>query len=200
MIFSVSGRLKGVFEGYVVVEAAGVGYEIFIPSSIIETLPALEKEVLIYTFHYIREDQQLLFGFLSPEDKRFFILLTSISGIGPKVGLKVLSTLSSDDVIRAILQENISLLTSVPGIGKKVAERLIIELKDKVPKLSVSDISLSSLGNSTKIIISDDLILALKTLGYHPDEIKRAISAASHQLSNQLDVGASIKIVLRYLS
>jgi Holliday junction DNA helicase RuvA len=204
MIYSLSGVLSDVLDGSIVIDCCGVGYEVIVPTTVSSRLPGVGESLRIYTYHYIREDQQLLFGFVSDEDKRFFILLTSVSGIGPKVGVKIMSYLTSQQLTQAILEENIGVLIDIPGVGKKVAERLVVELKDKVSKLFSSSFGVSIQGHvsspSLSTSVSQDLILALKTLGYHQDEIKKAISLASSELSTGQNLEASIKVLLKHIS
>lgn len=200
MIFYVSGRLEYIDPNFVVLDVNGMGYKVTVPETLSQSLPAIGETVKLYTVFHVREDQQQLFGFLSTEDKAVFLLLTSVSGVGPKVGIKILSTLPISDLVPAIQQENLAVLTSVSGVGKKMAERIIIELKDKVSALYAYSESENTLTQTTIApSLSDDLTLALKTLGYNSEEIKRAIKQASAMLEPTLSLENSIKIILKYL-
>lgn len=202
MIFFINGILSHSEEDFVVIEASGVGYKVTVPENVIYTLPELGGEMKVYTYFHVREDQQQLYGFTSIEDKNIFVTLTSVSGVGPKVGIKILSSIETKELLHAILQENIPTLTSVSGVGKKMAERIIIELKDKIPKLFPSIPEPESLPEVNKPVsknITDDLTLALKTLGYSQDEIRRAIKAASDSLNESLTLEDGIKILLKHL-
>jgi Holliday junction DNA helicase RuvA len=173
MIFYVSGRLEYIDPNFVVLDVNGMGYKVTVPETLSQSLPAIGETVKLYTVFHVREDQQQLFGFLSTEDKAVFLLLTSVSGVGPKVGIKILSTLAISDLIPAIQQENLAVLTSVSGVGKKMAERVIIELKDKVAALyAYSESEKTPTQTTIAPSLSDDLTLALKTLGYNSEEIK----------------------------
>jgi Holliday junction DNA helicase RuvA len=200
MIFYVSGRLEYIDPNFVVLDVNGMGYKVTVPETLSQSLPAIGETVKLYTVFHVREDQQQLFGFLSTEDKAVFLLLTSVSGVGPKVGIKILSTLAISDLIPAIQQENLAVLTSVSGVGKKMAERVIIELKDKVAALyAYSESEKTPTQTTIAPSLSDDLTLALKTLGYNSEEIKRAIKQASAMLEPTLSLENSIKIILKYL-
>lgn len=139
MISYVKGMLDHKEPSCVVVDVSGVGYEVFVPLSTYEKLPAIGSQVKLHTHHYVREDAMQLYGFLSTEEKETFELLLSISGIGSKVALSILSTVSVDEFRRSIAQGDMKSLTKIPGIGKKSAERMLLELKDKVGKIRVED-------------------------------------------------------------
>ena len=203
MIFHLNGTLSLKTDDFIVVECSGVGYQIYIPYNMHAKLPSHGTPLQIFTYHHIREDNQQLFGFASIEDREFFMLLTSVSGVGPKVGLKILSEFSTDELAQAIMTGNLAVLTQVPGVGKKVAERLVIELKDKLSKLnfvvSPDSPSGSSLADSLNREHEQDLLLALKTLGYSSDEIKRAIASSSGALESGMTLEQSIKVLLKHL-
>ncbi|NBV41912.1 Holliday junction branch migration protein RuvA, partial [bacterium] len=135
MIQFLSGILSEATEENIVVECGGVGYEVSVPTTVIANLPSIGDSIKIFTHHYIREDSQSLYGFLRTQDRLLFGTLISVSGVGPKVGIRFFSAMHADQLVNAIVAEDVRLLTSVPGVGKKLAERVIIELKDKLPKL-----------------------------------------------------------------
>ena len=200
MIFSVTGELNDILNDSIVVTTQGIGYEIFIPERLKQQLPALTSSIKLFTYHHIREDQQSLFGFLTLDDKQFFCLLTSVSGVGPKVALKMLSDFDAPTLSAAIVGNNIPQLTQVSGVGKKMAERLIIELKDKVGGLANSAI-LHDNNNKDHLSITfkDDLTLALKALGYTQDEVTRSIKHAGDRLSDDMSLQQAIKATLKTL-
>lgn len=202
MIFFINGTLSHTEDDFIVIEANGVGYKITIPETLLYTLPEIGSQLKVYTYFHVREDQQQLFGFKSIEEKNIFTTLTSVSGVGPKVGIKILSSLEIKELLHAILQENLPVLTSVSGVGKKMAERIIIELKDKIPKLFPSipePEALPEIKESVSKNMQDDLTLALKTLGYSTDEIRRSIKSASDSLSETQTLEDGIKILLKHL-
>jgi Holliday junction DNA helicase RuvA len=159
----------------IVIECGGVGYEIFIPLSTFDNLPEIGKQVKVqihYSFNEI--DGVRLFGFFSVEEKELFRYLISISKIGPKIALSILSGLSVEDLIHAIQTGNVDLISTIPGIGKKTAERLNIELKDKVSNIKIAgETYISKLGISE---IVQEAETALITLGYRQFEIRKEIS------------------------
>ncbi len=159
----------------IVVDCNGVGYEIFVPLSTYDKLPEIEKEVKILVHYSFNEsDGVRLFGFYTDEEKLLFRQLINISKVGPKLALSVLSGLSVADLIRAVQIGDVSLISSIHGIGKKSAERLIIELKDKVGDISSISIDRDYPGADTEII--QDAETALLTLGYKRYDIRKVIS------------------------
>ena len=139
VISYVKGSLEERFEDSVVVEAGGIGYRIFVPTSVLESLPKNGDTVKIYTYFSVREDAMTLYGFLSQEEYDLFMLLTGISGIGPKVALGILSAIEPQAFCKAVGQKQTSVLVKLPGIGKKTAERIIVELHDKLGHFSSDD-------------------------------------------------------------
>ncbi len=199
MIYSVNGPVLEILDDSLVVEASGVGYQIFAATGVLESC-AVGDVSRFFTVHHVREDAQNLFGFLSKEDRQLFLMLTSVSGVGPKVALKVMSVLPTELFIKSILQEDVYQLTQVPGIGKKVAERLVIELKDKVSKIAQDSVLSGGIELKSKpqTPYIQELSLALKTLGYSYDEIKRALGKAEGLDSSQ-SLEHGIKVLLKHL-
>ena len=200
MIYSLSGHLKERYEDFVILDVQGVGYQVFISEMEHSQLPALSEPLSLYTYHHIREDSQQLFGFLTLQNRAFFLALTSVSGVGPKVAIKILSGITATQFIQSIMSEDLATLTSISGVGKKMAERMIVELKDKLPKLfphSVSPEDATHTAPSPQM--GDDYILALQTLGYSKDEIKRAFSESGGQLSEDVPLEKGIKILLKHI-
>ncbi|MGP1588716.1 MAG: Holliday junction branch migration protein RuvA [Oribacterium sp.] len=132
MIRFVHGILRGVEEGLVTVEAGGIGYGIRVAQSVLPLLPSLGEEICIYTYFSVREDAMELFGFLNPEDRGMFVQLLSVSGVGPKGALSILSVLRPDQLRAAILSGDSRSIQMAQGIGKRTAERVILDLRDKV--------------------------------------------------------------------
>jgi len=202
MISFLNGRLCEASDEWVVIDAGGVGYQVFVPQTVIADLPAQGEPMKVYTYHYIREDQQSLYGFLTAEDRRLFGTLISVSGVGPKVGIKFFSTFAAGQLVGAIVHEDIAQLTSVPGVGKKLAERIVIELKDKLPKShAVSMAGAMGAKARGKVLgaLGDDLMTALRQLGYGAEEVKRALAKAGDQLDESMALEAALKVVFRHL-
>jgi len=197
MIYHIKGRLSDVLDDSAIVDVTGLGYQVILPQSYLTKLPEIGSQVQFYTHHHIREDQQVLFGFLSREEKQFFVKLTSVSGVGPKIAVKMLSELSITDISQAILKGSVATLTQLSGVGKKMAERLIIELKDKLDVLP----SMPGAGKQDFLELDtafiDDLSMALKALGYSKDEIKKGMSQSKNDLNPNLSLEQCIKVVLK---
>ena len=196
MIYQITGKLVAILSDSIVVDANGLGYQIIIPASYQSQLPALNNTIQLFTHFHVREDHQTLFGFLSLDEKDIFTKLTSVSGVGPKVAIRILSEKSINELTTAIFSNDIPTLISISGVGKKMAERLIIELKDKLDKSSLSTLPSQTPANSLYI---EDLSLALNTLGYSKEETKRLISKASAKISPDDPIEASIKTVLKHI-
>lgn len=185
--------IKGTLEelntgtGTIVVEAAGVGYEINVPSSVLPSLPGLGAEVKIHTYFSVKEDGQSLFGFLTREDREMFIQLISVNGIGPKGALGILSVLKPSDLRMAIMTGDAKSISQAPGIGKKTAERVILDLRDKLSKeAGYSDptaIIFESAGAAFPMGEGPvaEAIDALTMLGYSRMEAGRAVGAVPLQ-------------------
>ncbi len=164
MIDFIHGALRTKQPTRVVVEAGGVGYEILIPLTTYDRLPAEGADVRVLTHHLVREDGHFLFGFASEEHRALFRLLLTVSGVGPKVALSVLSGLSAREFKAALAQSDVKRLSSISGVGKKTAERLVVELRDKIP----AGEALEAVASETEDLDSRtrDAVMALISLGY----------------------------------
>lgn len=175
MIALLTGHLAFKAPSHVTLDVHGVGYEVLIPLSTYYSLPNPHESVTLSIHTHVREDAIQLYGFLTGAEKEAFLLLTSISGIGPKLGLSVLSTLSVHDLFSAIQAGDTEKLGTVSGIGKKSAARIALELKDKVAKLHPVGTSGGS-GNGQPVSpLYDDAMSALVNLGYRQPDVKEAL-------------------------
>jgi Holliday junction DNA helicase RuvA len=192
----VIGRIRGelVEKNFpqVIVSCNGVGYEIDVPMSTFYPLPRTGEEVTLLTHLVVREDAHLLFGFLTAAERTAFRQLLKISGVGPKVALSVLSGMSVDDLSAAVAAGDAGRLTKVPGIGKKTAERLVLELRDKLPKA----IPAARAGAADATAESADVLNALLGLGYN----EREAQAAVKQLPVDLPIADAIRQALKHLA
>lgn len=176
MIASLTGRLAFKAPTHLALDVHGVGYEVFIPLSTYYGLPNLNDTTSLSIHTHVREDAIQLFGFLTSQEKDAFVLLTSISGIGPKLALSVLSSLSIPDLVSAIQAADLEKLATVPGIGKKSAGRIALELKDKLVKLHPGSAAPSGLpGGEKHDTTLEDALSALVNLGYRPQDAKDAL-------------------------
>ncbi|MBU1027133.1 MAG: Holliday junction branch migration protein RuvA [Candidatus Margulisbacteria bacterium] len=178
-----NGILEHVDKAHLVIDVGNVGYHVYISNATLPRLPKLGEKVKLYTLQVVRENDISLYGFLNKEEKHLFSILLSVSGIGPKAGMSIISSFPIDKLVTAITQGNVDLLSSVPGIGKKTAQKLVIELKDKVAKayaIKPSDMAVGIQGDQP--VISDS-ISALVSLGYSPREARDAILKSGLDLS-----------------
>ncbi len=174
MIAHLSGQIIHRSEDSLILDVQGVGYEIFISTSSLEKLQNVNETLNLVIHTSVREDNISLFGFLNYSEKKLFLKLLSVSGIGPKLSMSILAAMPSQELIEAIYREDLVRLTSISGIGKKTAERIILELKDKLLDLSVIGSSPEE-RKSKKSGIPEDLVSALVNLGYNRNEIERKL-------------------------
>ncbi len=190
MIGRLSGLLAQKSPPLVLVDVQGVGYEVDVPMSTFYNLPALGEKVVLLTHFVVREDAQVLFGFLTEPERATFRLLVKISGVGPRTALSILSGLSVDELSQAVTRQDGARLVKVPGIGKKTAERLLLELKGKLgPDLALPA---STPVNDTQA----DIAQALQALGYSEREAAAALKA----LPAEVGVSEGIKLALKALN
>jgi Holliday junction DNA helicase RuvA len=175
----------------------GVGYEVFVSQKTLQSMPPTGKGVLLKTHLHVREDTQQLFGFLKDSEKQAFLMALSVSGIGPKAAMNVLSTFSPDGFYQAVLHNDLGSLKSIPGIGQKTAQHLVLELKDKVTKLTGTDVlgEEGVLGGETKAIA--EALQAMMTLGYSAAESRRAVLTAAQALGEKSTVEEILKSSLK---
>ena len=192
MIGSLRGRLAAKSTERILLDVGGVGYEVNVPLSTFTELPDVGETVDLLTHTHVREDAFILFGFLSALERDVFRLLISVSGVGPKVALNLLGGLSAPDVVRSIVEGNAGRIVAVPGVGKKTAERLIIDLRDKMLKLDVSAPSAPAVGHARAAAEADDVLSALTNLGYRPAQAEKALAAVKEE-----NPGAPIEKLLR---
>lgn len=202
MIAHLSGTLIQKQPNSVIIDVGGVGYELTVPLSTFYELPETGNVVQLRAYTYVREDALQLYGFKSEGEKRLFLLLTSVSGIGPRLAITLLSGLSAEDIVQSIRQNNLARLVSVPGVGKKTAERLVVELKDKVTSATVSEAVAATTHVSGEVKPSDlrdDVVSALVNLGYQRPQAERAVGdALKEEASATFEV--ALKRALRTLS
>jgi Holliday junction DNA helicase RuvA len=188
------GRIQGILAEktfpQVVVVCNGVGYEIDVPMSTFYPLPRAGGEVTLYTHLVVREDAHLLFGFLTAGERATFRQLLKISGVGPKVALSVLSGMSVDDLAAAVSAEDAGRLTRIPGIGKKTAERLVLELRDKLPKVAAA---VRADGGAA----GGDVVNALLALGYNEREAQAVVKGLAAELPLADAIRQALKLLAR---
>jgi Holliday junction DNA helicase RuvA len=190
LIASLHGKLQSCTDDALIVNVGGVGYRVRVPAPTRANLGAVGAEVQLYTHLHVREDEMSLYGFATEDELRLFETLLTVSGIGPKVGVGILSSASTETIRLAIAQGNVEMLTAIPGIGKKTAQRLVLELKGKI------DVSgLKEAGELTEV--DTDVVDALINLGYSAAEATRAARSVP---ANVQTVEERVRIALRYLA
>ena len=192
MIGRITGTLLEKNPPQVLVDVQGVGYEIDVPMSTFYGLPKLGDQVALFTHMVVREDAQLLYGFGSDAERATFRTLLKVSGVGPKVGLAVLSGMSVNDLAEAVATQESGRLVKVPGIGKKTAERLLLELRDKLKV----DVRIAVGASATKTSSTSDILNALIGLGYSEREALMAVKL----LPSEVSVSDGIRQALKSLS
>jgi len=180
VIARLSGTLIESRPDRVVLDVHGVGYEVAIPLGTFAVLPAPGGHATLHVFTVVREDAFLLFGFATPSEKAVFERLLSVSGVGPKMALTVLSGLPLPELVSAIVTQNARRLATIPGIGKKLAERLGLELKEKMADLGIGTAPAHA---PPKTSAAEDAIAALKNLGYKLAQAEAAVAAAANEVS-----------------
>jgi Holliday junction DNA helicase RuvA len=187
MIGSLRGTLINMKPDNVIVEVSGVGYKVNIPLNTMSALPEVGKDIFLHIYTHVREDTLQLYGFTSEDEKKIFITLLGITGIGPKMALNILSGISHNDLLQAIETEDVAHLCRIPGLGKKTAHRLILELKEKLP--------------TTKEPVNrvfEDTLSALVNLGYKKSIAQESLEKAYKKGFN--DIEGLLKEALKYLT
>ncbi len=193
MIGRISGSLIAAEGGEVLVDVGGVGYELQVSLNTLFALPPLGEPVVLVTHFVVREDAQLLFGFLDQHERSLFRLLIKVNGVGPKMALAILSGMTVAELQRAVAGDDIARLTKLPGVGKKTAERLLIELRDKVDLAGFEGHSDNPAGLNQA---ADEAVAALAALGYRPADADKMIAKVN---SGELTTEALVKAALRNL-
>jgi len=200
MIAYLRGTLYSKNPQSVIVDTDGVGYQVFIPLSTFYQLPAENETVRLYVYTHVREDTLQLFGFQTEMEKQVFLLLISISGIGPKLALNIVSGMGFEELLTAIVQSDSESISSIPGLGKKTSERIILELKDKASKLAEG----IEAPPEKRVEIKDrdmyeDALSALINLGYPSKAATKALEAALRQ-DYDLNIETLLKEALKNLA
>jgi Holliday junction DNA helicase RuvA len=202
MIGSLEGTLEHIENGTLLVNVNGIGYEVNFPKNVVRLLPEIGQKLKIFTYLQVSETNQSLYGFLTMRQKHIFLQLISVSGVGPKTAMTILSDVEPDKLIKAIATSDTAFLSSLHGIGKKTAERIVIELKEKVRSLlGGTDIDAetgTSLAAPLSEAVHQDVTSALTTLGYNLREIKQALQKL-HDINKDASAEEVIRQVLKFL-
>src|SRR5512145_2387284 len=194
MIAMLSGKIayKGI--SHIVVDVSGVGYRVFIPLATFYALPEAGETVSLHIHTSVKEDAIHLFGFYTQQERELFQLMISVSGIGPKIAMGILSGISSQELLEAISGGHVTKLITIPGVGRKMAERLILELKEKViKKMAAESISMSDSRKNLSDAMREDVLSALVNLGYKQTAAKDAIDKVASDLQGELAMDQLLK-------
>ena len=173
MLVTIRGKLIKKLPSEIIIEVNGLGYMCYIPNNTYDKLPKLDQEVSLLTYFHVTENNQALFAFDNKVEKELFIMLISVSGIGPKTAIILLSAVSPDEFKRRLIAGEVSMLTSLPGIGPKTARRIIVELKDKFVKISPNELPQETSEVSDSV---SDALDALVALGYQQNDVRNIIN------------------------
>lgn len=200
MISYIKGNLADIAEDSIVVDVSGIGWHIFVPGQVLDHLPAMGETVKVHTWLQVREDAMTLFGFLTKDDLRIFKLLIGVNGIGPKNALAILSVMSTDDLRFAILGDDAKAIARTPGVGPKTAQRLILELKDKVSLEDAFEQKMAHVQEAQADAsgVKAEAVMALTALGYSSSEAFKALSGI--EITEDMEVEALLKLALKNMA
>ena len=203
MISYVKGELAAIEEQKAIIDVGGIGYGVFMPHQALAMLPSVGNEVKLYTYLNVREDAMQLFGFLTRDDLEVFRLLIGVSGIGPKGGLGILSALGPDDLRFAVASNDVKAIQAAPGIGKKTAEKLILELKDKLKLEDALENAANAVQNTADTSagmaneMTGEAVQALVALGYGNTEALKAVRQV--EITEEMSVEDVLRQSLKYM-
>ncbi|MFP4547338.1 MAG: Holliday junction branch migration protein RuvA [Fidelibacterota bacterium] len=195
----ISGKLIAKEPTAVIIDVNGVGYRIYIPVSTYENIGQPGERVKLLTHFKVREDDQSLYGFSTKKERELFELLIDVSGIGAKMGISILSGASVDEFKQRIISQDVKALTLIPGIGKKTAQRIIVELSEKLPKLKTGDESPQSALAGAKSQVVDEAVRALVSLGYNKGAADQSVLKAVAKLGDTATLEQIIKTALNMI-
>jgi Holliday junction DNA helicase RuvA len=197
MIYSIKGKLDYANESFIVIDNNGIGYKVFISGKFFERLPSIGSDIKVYTHMNIREDDISLYGFASQEELEIFKILLGINGVGPKAAISILTALTVQELYLAVISEDIKAITKANGIGTKGAQRIVLELKDKLKMEDMLDAAYdNSVGAAPQSQdVSGDVIMALTSLGYSQSEAVMAIRKVDN--SSDMDTEQLLKAALK---
>jgi Holliday junction DNA helicase RuvA len=200
MIARISGILIQKSVTHCVVDVHGTGYRIIVPLSTFYELPKEDQPVVLHVHTHVREDAISLYGFHTREEREVFQMMISVSGIGPKLAVNILSGIAAGELVRAVTEEDLKRLTGIPGVGKKTAERMILELKDKAAKLGRDDVTVCTVAVKTGEQVKEDALSALVNLGYKGSAVKDVVDRIMRNAPETPSLDQLLKQALRTLA
>jgi Holliday junction DNA helicase RuvA len=200
MIAHLQGLLHFKSPEYLVIDVDGIGYQVHVPLSTFYDLPQAGSTVSLHIHTHVREDALQLYGFQSPEEKALFVRLISISGIGPRLAVNILSGITPAELVDSLSQNNLARLISIPGVGRKTAERIMVEMRDKVSTLAFGHDVTTPVKTAADEAMIDDALSALLNLGYKKGVAQRAVENARHRLEGEITLESLLKEALREMA
>ena len=200
MIAHIQGLLHFKSPEYLVIDVDGIGYQVHVPLSTFYDLPQVGSTVSLHIHTHVREDALQLYGFQSPEEKALFVRLMSISGIGPRLAVNILSGISPAELVESLGHNNLARLISIPGVGRKTAERIMLELRDKLTALAPSHDATAPAKTAADEAMNEDALSALVNLGYKKGVAQQAIENARKRLEGEITLETLLKESLRALA
>ena len=203
MFAHLNGTVTRIEANTVVIDIGGVGYRVLVPVSALSSLPALGGKALLHIHTYIRPEEISLYGFATPDDQRIFELLLGVSGIGPKVALSILSAMDGESLARSVAAEDTKTLVRIPGLGMKTAQRLVLELKDKLAKFALERKIDNQQRRSTTPSaddILDDVVEGLVGLGYNRNDARKAAERAVKDITDKSNMADALRAALNILT
>lgn len=198
MIALLHGELARVESDYVVVDVSGVGYKVNVPLAGLALLPQVGEEIRLLITTIVREDSITLYGFTDDTQQNLFELLLTVSGVGPKVALNILSVLPVEQIVSSISNENFHELNRVPGVGTKTAQRIVLELREKMTTLVWAESARKAIPAETRIL--QDAVEGLVALGYSRNDARSAAEEAARSVKDKRDTGSIVRAALKLLS
>ncbi len=203
MIASLRGQLQRIEATSVVLDVGGVGYKVAVPVSVLTALPGVGETAFLHIHFHMRAEEISLYGFLQPDDQKVFELLLSVTGIGPKVALSILSAMDAESLARTVGAEDTRTLIRIPGLGLKTAQRLVLELRDKLAALAFERKVDQIQAKSQKPPVEDifnDVVDGLINLGYNRNDARRAADRALKEIDDKTNMGAALRAALNILT
>jgi Holliday junction DNA helicase RuvA len=200
MIAHLRGSLQSKSPRYLILDVNGVGYEVTVPLTTFYELPDLGSTVSFHIHTHVRENALQLYGFRTPQEKELFVRLMGVNGIGPRLAINILSGISAGDLVATVRQEDVARLIVIPGVGRKTAERIIVELRDKLAGLDIPGESDLPARQRTSMAVVDDALSALLNLGYRRAVAQRAIEQACKLLQRNITLESLLQHCLRSLA
>ncbi len=200
MIAHIQGRLHFKSPEYLIIDVDGIGYQVQVPLTTFYDLPDVGSTVALHIHTHVREDALKLYGFRSQEERTLFVRLMSVAGIGPRLAVNILSGITPTELADSIIQGNLTRIVAIPGVGRKTAERIMVEMRDKLPALAAEQDAAMPIKRAAAEAMIEDALSALVNLGYKKGVAQRAIEKAQKRLQGEITLENLLKESLRTLA